>query len=73
MRFQLRIDLERCTGHGMCALLAPSLIDLDQWGFPVLRHESLPSEAEARSARRAVAACPVAALKLEPAAPQRPR
>jgi len=65
MTFRLKIDLERCSGHGICTLLAPASIDLDQWGFPVLRAEPLMAGAEARSARRAVAACPASALQLE--------
>jgi len=66
MTLRLKIDMERCAGHGMCALLAPALIDLDRWGFPVLSPEPLTAEAEARSGRRAVRGCPAAALRLEP-------
>lgn len=73
MTSRLKIDLERCCGHGICALLAPASIDLDQWGFPVLRAEPLLTQVEARSARRAVAACPASALQLEPAPEPQPR
>ncbi|MFI9357959.1 ferredoxin [Streptomyces lydicus] len=57
----LHIDRIACTGHGLCAELLPELIDLDEWGYPVLRQTTVPAELRAH-ARRAVAACPVLAL-----------
>ena len=60
---RLAIDRIRCDGHGMCAELLPELIELDDWGYPILRSASVPADLEAL-ARRAVAVCPVLALKL---------
>jgi ferredoxin len=48
----------------MCAELLPERIALDEWGYPVLDGEPLPSELVAH-ARRAVNACPTFALLLE--------
>jgi ferredoxin len=60
---RLAIDRIRCDGYGMCAELLPELIELDDWGYPVVRSASVPADLEAL-ARRAVAVCPVLAIKL---------
>lgn len=64
----LRIDRVACDGHGLCAELLPELITLDEWGYPVIPDPSVDA-ALARHARRAVAACPVLALRLDSAGP----
>jgi ferredoxin len=68
----LRVDRIRCQGHGLCAELLPELIDTDEWGYPILRGGEVPGPLEDH-ARRAVAACPVLALRLELAERQRSR
>ncbi|GAB2471446.1 ferredoxin [Jatrophihabitans fulvus] len=62
----LQIDWHRCDGHGLCAALLPGVVRLDEWGFPVLPDGAVPDAALA-DARRAAAACPALALRLEPA------
>jgi len=60
----LRLDRIRCDGHGLCAELLPELIELDDWGYPILH----PGEVRGHlvgHARRAAAACPVLALRLQ--------
>ena len=32
----LQVDRIRCDGYGMCAELLPELIELDDWGYPIL-------------------------------------
>jgi ferredoxin len=59
----LAIDRTRCDGHGLCHALLPGRIEVDEWGFPVLRDPSVPA-AEESVVRRAVAACPSLALYL---------
>ena len=59
----LRVNPIVCTGHGVCAELLPELISLDEWGYPIIDPHPVPVALE-RDARRAVAACPVLALKL---------
>lgn len=61
---RVRVDPIRCTAHGMCAELLPERIWLDDWGYPVVNGEPLPPEL-IEHARRAAAACPVFALRLE--------
>ena len=66
MTLKLQIDPIACTGHGLCADLLPELIELDEWGYPIIR-DSVPPDLAAH-ARRAVNACPALALRLHRAA-----
>jgi ferredoxin len=66
MANRLQVDPVGCQAHGLCAELLPELIDLDEWGYPILAPEPVPAELQAY-ARRAVAACPTLALRLLPA------
>jgi ferredoxin len=59
----LRIDRIRCDGYGLCAELLPELIELDDWGYPIVTGDVPASLAAV--ARRAVEACPVLAIKLQ--------
>lgn len=69
---QISVDRIACTGHGVCAELLPELLDLDEWGYPMVPSGPVPPSLE-RHARRAVTACPALALRLrrvQPAARQ---
>jgi len=66
MTLTLRIDPIACTGHGACAEVAPELIEPDEWGYPIVSPGPVPARLE-RAARKAVATCPVLALRLQPA------
>jgi ferredoxin len=59
----LRLDRIRCGGFGMCAELLPEAIELDDWGYPVIREGALPNHL-LELAQRAVDVCPVLALRL---------
>ncbi|MFH8391740.1 ferredoxin [Streptomyces sp. NPDC018036] len=58
---KLRVDRVACDGRGLCAELLPELIDLDEWGYPILKQSNVPGQLRGH-ARRAVAACPRLAL-----------
>jgi ferredoxin len=62
MNSRLRVDSIACTGHGLCADLVPELIQLDEWGYPIIEGDVPPGLTA--HARRAVQACPTLALKL---------
>jgi ferredoxin len=66
MTYTLRINPIACTGHGVCAEVAPELIEADEWGYPIVNAGPVPVRLE-REARKAVAACPALALKPQPA------
>jgi len=58
---RLLVDWTRCDGHGLCARLLPEVVELDEWGFPVVG----PLVADERDVRAAVATCPRLALRVE--------
>ena len=59
----LRVDIVACEGVGICAHLAPDVVRVDSWGFPILPDDSL-STGERRQAQAAVRACPRRAMFL---------
>ena len=63
MTKRLRVDPTACAGHGLCAELAPELVTLDEWGYPIVTDRPVPRALD-RTARRAVADCPALALAL---------
>ncbi len=62
---RLRVNPIACEAVGLCSHLAPELVELDKWGYPVLSDQIL-DEDEERVARRAVRSCPHRALALVP-------
>ena len=60
----LGVDPIMCHAHGLCAEVLPELVELDEWGYPLLDPDEVPAELEA-AAKRAAAACPTLALKVE--------
>jgi len=63
---KIRLDKERCTGHGRCYVLAPEVFDEDEPGHCVLKLETVPPELQS-SARSGVESCPEHALTIEEA------
>jgi ferredoxin len=64
MAVRLRVDPIRCDGFGHCAELAPELVVLDEWGYPILTEKPL-SPRERRLAEDAMLQCPRKALFLD--------
>ena len=62
------VDRIRCDGYGMCAELLPELIELDDWGYPIILTTAIPEELESL-ARRAVDVCPMLALRISAVRP----
>lgn len=64
MSARLRVDWPSCKARGLCHELLPELVDLDEWGYPVVGGEVTPDLLA--DARAAVRMCPRLALRLEP-------
>ena len=64
MSVRIRVDPIACEAHGLCAELLPELIQLDDWGYPILAAEPV-APGLLDHARRAVDACPRVALAIE--------
>lgn len=61
---KVRLDAERCTGHGRCYELAPEVFAEDERGRGLVLRES-PPPALAASARLAERNCPERAIAIE--------
>jgi ferredoxin len=62
--YTVRVDPIACDGHGLCADMLPERIELDEWGYPIVDRAPVQGEV-ATHARRALAACPKLALRME--------
>jgi ferredoxin len=60
---ELRVDWIRCDGYGLCGDLAPDLIGLDEWRYPIVNEPRVPPRLR-NDAQRAVDCCPMRALSL---------
>jgi len=65
--FRLVVDPVRCDGYGHCHELAPELVTLDEWGYPIITANAFPGNDRElmRSAQLAVRGCPRMALVIE--------
>ncbi|MFC6083070.1 ferredoxin [Sphaerisporangium aureirubrum] len=61
---KVRIDPERCQGHGRCYELAPGLFTEDDEGYGLVAGEGVVPPGEERTARLAVANCPERAIEI---------
>lgn len=64
---RLHIDWTACDGRGLCHELLPELLAEDEWGYPLTRdgsREPVVPDRLAVHAERAVADCPMLALRL---------
>ena len=67
MTQRIEVDPIACDAHGLCAELLPELIELDDWGYPVIAAVDIPNRLRPL-AERAVSVCPTLALRLRTAA-----
>jgi ferredoxin len=65
--FFLRVNPILCDGFGHCHELAPELVGIDEWGYPVITSDVTPlsDRGALQSARYAVRGCPRQALRIE--------
>ena len=61
---KVRLDRERCVGHGRCYVLAPDVFEEDERGHCVLRMADVPPPLETQ-ARLGEENCPEQAIQLE--------
>jgi ferredoxin len=60
---KVRVDRERCVGHGRCYEIAPEIFGDDERGHCVVLQETVPREHEG-VASRAEANCPERAIAI---------
>ena len=59
---QLRVDWPSCEARGLCHEVVPELVDLDEWGYPIVKGP-VTKETMAH-AKEAVKVCPRLALRI---------
>jgi ferredoxin len=60
---RVEVDLEKCTGHGICESIAEDVFEVQDDGS-VLIHDADRPETDRERMQQAVAQCPTAALRL---------
>ncbi|GAA1102716.1 ferredoxin [Pseudonocardia alni] len=60
---EVRVDYNRCTGHGLCELEAEDVFEVGSDGVVHLQTDQ-PAEEHREQIRSAAAVCPTAALTL---------
>jgi ferredoxin len=58
------VDRAKCQGHARCFAICPEVFELDDVGYAIANHVSVPPALE-EAARRAVDACPEYAIEAE--------
>jgi ferredoxin len=61
---ELKVNPIKCEAHGLCAELLPELIELDDWGYPIIKEGVVPDNLM-KKVQNAVAACPTLALIIQ--------
>lgn len=56
---------QKCAGHGVCALEAPTVFDIDEETGLALVLNATPEEGETASVRTAARGCPERAITVE--------
>ena len=62
---KVRVDDDRCEGHGRCYALAPAVFQPDEIGNSVVVRHGAVSAGEEDRARLAAANCPVQAITID--------
>jgi ferredoxin len=64
--FILQVNPILCDGFGHCGELAPELVKMDEWGYPIINPEPVPftNTGAHESARYAERGCPRQALRI---------
>jgi ferredoxin len=61
---KVKINPERCQGHGRCYDLAPDLFGEDDEGYGQVAGDGVVPPDEEQAARRAVSNCPERAIEI---------
>ena len=62
---RVRVDRDRCQGHGRCYSLAPELFEPDEVGDGVVVGVGVVAPGQEEAARRAALNCPEQAVVIE--------
>jgi ferredoxin len=60
---RVEVDLDKCTGHGICESIADDVFEVQDDGSVLILENERP-ESDRERIRQAVTQCPAAALRL---------
>ena len=60
---RVEVDLDRCTGHGICESIADDVFEVQDDGTVLIQQHDRP-ESDRERMQQAVTQCPAAALRL---------
>ncbi|MFV9633419.1 ferredoxin [Mycobacterium neumannii] len=60
---RVEVDLDRCTGHGICESIAEDVFEVGDDGIVLIQEPERP-ESDRDRMQQAVTQCPAAALRL---------
>ena len=60
---RVEVDLDKCTGHGICESIAEDVFEVGDDGIVVIQDNERP-ETDRNRMQQAVTQCPAAALRL---------
>jgi ferredoxin len=60
---RVEVDLDKCTGHGICESIAEEVFEVRDDGIVVIQEAERP-ESDRERMQQAVTQCPAAALRL---------
>ena len=60
---RVEVDLDKCTGHGICESIAEDVFEVTDEGIVVIHGDERP-ESDRERMQQAVTRCPAAALRL---------
>jgi ferredoxin len=60
---RVEVDLDKCTGHGICESIADDVFEVQDEGVVLIHHSERP-ESDRDRMQQAVTQCPVSALRL---------
>lgn len=60
---RVEVDLDKCTGHGICESIAEDVFEVTDDGIVVIHGDERPEDDRDRM-QQAVTQCPAAALRL---------
>lgn len=64
-RLKLEIDYGRCQGHARCVMLAPELLETDEYGNGKVRNDGLIKPELIEKARHVQRNCPEFAIRID--------
>jgi ferredoxin len=62
---KIKIDTDRCSGHGQCYAVASSLFTDDDAGYGQVKRDGVVPDDRRSAAEAAVIACPEQAIEIE--------